>query len=76
MARQFPLLALQAVGVAHLVGDQAQVEGEHRAGGLVAMLEYRRLQAARQQNIGSLDEVEWAVMETSGAISFLKKSGS
>jgi uncharacterized membrane protein YcaP (DUF421 family) len=32
--------------------------------------------AARQQNIASLDEVAWAVMETSGAISFIKKSGS
>lgn len=34
------------------------------------------MQAARQQNIGSLDEVAWAVMETSGAISFIKKSDS
>jgi len=34
------------------------------------------LQAARQQNIASLDEVEWAVMETSGAVSFIKKSDS
>ncbi|HET8527605.1 MAG TPA: YetF domain-containing protein [Gaiellaceae bacterium] len=31
---------------------------------------------ARLQNIGSLDEVAWAVMETSGQISFVKKSGS
>jgi uncharacterized membrane protein YcaP (DUF421 family) len=34
------------------------------------------LQAARQQNIATLDDVAWAVMETSGAISFIKKSGS
>jgi uncharacterized membrane protein YcaP (DUF421 family) len=34
------------------------------------------LQAARQQSIASLDEVDWAVMETSGAISFIKKSDS
>jgi uncharacterized membrane protein YcaP (DUF421 family) len=34
------------------------------------------LAAARQQNIARLDEVEWAVMETSGAISFIKKSES
>jgi len=33
-------------------------------------------EAARQQNIGSLDEVAWAVMETSGSINFIKKSGS
>jgi uncharacterized membrane protein YcaP (DUF421 family) len=33
-------------------------------------------EAARQQNIGSLDEVAWAVMETSGTITFIKKSGS
>jgi uncharacterized membrane protein YcaP (DUF421 family) len=32
--------------------------------------------AMRLQNIASLDEVAWAVMETSGAISFIKKSGS
>jgi uncharacterized membrane protein YcaP (DUF421 family) len=29
---------------------------------------------ARQQSIGSLDEVAWAVIETSGQISFVKKS--
>jgi uncharacterized membrane protein YcaP (DUF421 family) len=29
---------------------------------------------ARLQNIGALDEVAWAVMETSGQISFVKKS--
>jgi uncharacterized membrane protein YcaP (DUF421 family) len=34
------------------------------------------LAAARQQNIARLEEVEWAVMETSGAISFIKKSES
>jgi uncharacterized membrane protein YcaP (DUF421 family) len=32
--------------------------------------------AMRQQNISHIDEVQWAVMETSGAISFIKKSGS
>jgi uncharacterized membrane protein YcaP (DUF421 family) len=32
--------------------------------------------AMRQQNIASLDDVAWAVMETSGAMSFIKKSGS
>jgi uncharacterized membrane protein YcaP (DUF421 family) len=30
---------------------------------------------ARLQNIGSLDEVAWAVMETSGQLSFVKKEG-
>jgi uncharacterized membrane protein YcaP (DUF421 family) len=33
-------------------------------------------EAARKQSIGSLDEVQWAVMETSGSISFIKKSES
>ena len=28
----------------------------------------------RQQQIGSIDEVQWAVLETSGAISFIQKS--
>ena len=32
--------------------------------------------AMRQQNIAHIDEVQWAVMETSGAISFIKKPGS
>jgi uncharacterized membrane protein YcaP (DUF421 family) len=32
--------------------------------------------AARLQSIGSVDDVAWAVMETSGRISFIKKSGS
>jgi uncharacterized membrane protein YcaP (DUF421 family) len=30
--------------------------------------------AARQQNIAKIEDVQWAVMETSGAISFMKKS--
>ena len=32
--------------------------------------------AMRQQGIATLGEVQWAVMETSGAISFIKKSDS
>jgi uncharacterized membrane protein YcaP (DUF421 family) len=32
------------------------------------------LTQARLQQIASLDEVQWAVLETSGAISFIKKS--
>ena len=32
--------------------------------------------AARMQSIASLDDVQWAVMETSGAISFIKKPDS
>jgi uncharacterized membrane protein YcaP (DUF421 family) len=32
--------------------------------------------AMRQQNIAALDDVQWAVMETSGVISFIKKPGS
>ena len=32
--------------------------------------------AARQQNIAKIEDVQWAVMETSGAISFIKKSDS
>ena len=31
---------------------------------------------ARKQNIASIDDVKWAVMETSGEISFIKKSDS
>ncbi len=31
------------------------------------------LVAARRQSIGSLDDVAWAVMETSGEITFIKK---
>jgi uncharacterized membrane protein YcaP (DUF421 family) len=33
-------------------------------------------EAARQQSIASIDDVEWAIMETSGKFSFIKKSGS
>jgi len=29
-----------------------------------------------QQQIASLDEVQWAVLETSGAISFIRKTDS
>jgi uncharacterized membrane protein YcaP (DUF421 family) len=31
-------------------------------------------EAARSQGIGSLDDVAWAVMETSGSISFIQKN--
>jgi uncharacterized membrane protein YcaP (DUF421 family) len=31
---------------------------------------------ARKQSISALDEVRWAVLETSGQISFIKKGGS
>jgi uncharacterized membrane protein YcaP (DUF421 family) len=34
------------------------------------------MEEARQQQIASLDEIQWAVLETSGSISFIKKSGS
>jgi uncharacterized membrane protein YcaP (DUF421 family) len=30
--------------------------------------------AARRQSIATLDDVAWAVMETSGEITFIKKS--
>ena len=30
--------------------------------------------AARQQNIAKIEGMQWAVMETSGAIGFIKKS--
>jgi len=32
-------------------------------------------EAARLEQIGSLDDVQWAVLETTGLISFIKKSG-
>jgi len=31
--------------------------------------------AARLQNVSSLSDVRWAVLETNGQISFIKKSG-
>ena len=34
------------------------------------------LAAARQEGIGSLDQVEWAVLETSGRISFISREKS
>ncbi len=34
------------------------------------------LAAARQEGIGSLNRIEWAVLETSGRISFIERKGS
>jgi uncharacterized membrane protein YcaP (DUF421 family) len=34
------------------------------------------LSDARVDNIATLDEIEWAILETSGDITFIKKSGS
>jgi uncharacterized membrane protein YcaP (DUF421 family) len=34
------------------------------------------LEGARQNQIGSADEIQWAVLETSGNISFIKKGSS
>lgn len=31
------------------------------------------LESAREQNIGSLDDVAWAILETSGKMTFIKK---
>ena len=33
-------------------------------------------EAARQEQIASLEDVQWAVLETSGKISFIPKSSS
>jgi uncharacterized membrane protein YcaP (DUF421 family) len=33
------------------------------------------LEAARKNGIGSLDEIEWGILETSGEMTFIKKSG-
>jgi uncharacterized membrane protein YcaP (DUF421 family) len=32
------------------------------------------LESAREQNIGSLDEIAWGILETSGKLTFVKKS--
>ena len=32
------------------------------------------LESAREQNIGSLDEIAWGILETSGKLTFIKKS--
>ena len=34
------------------------------------------MEEARQQQIASLDEIQWGVLETSGSMSFMKKEGS
>ena len=33
------------------------------------------LEAARKEGISSIDEIEWAILETSGEMTFIKKSG-
>ena len=37
------------------------------------MTEEEVLEEARQQQIGSLDEIEWAILEANGSLSFIEK---
>jgi uncharacterized membrane protein YcaP (DUF421 family) len=54
-----------------LVQDGELIEGNLRRERLD---EDEVLESAREQNIGSLDEVAWAILETSGKMTFIKKS--
>ncbi len=49
MLHHFPLLALQAVGIAHRARQQPEIEGKDLAGGTIAMLKHRGFQATWQQ---------------------------
>jgi uncharacterized membrane protein YcaP (DUF421 family) len=39
------------------------------------MIEDELAEEMRMQQIASFDEVQWAIVETNGSISFVKKSG-
>jgi uncharacterized membrane protein YcaP (DUF421 family) len=54
-----------------LVQDGELIEGNLRRERLD---EDEVLESAREQNIGSLDDVAWAILETSGKMTFIKKS--
>jgi uncharacterized membrane protein YcaP (DUF421 family) len=54
-----------------LVQDGELIEGNLRRERLD---EDEVLESAREQNIGSLDEVAWAILETSGKMTFIKKT--
>jgi uncharacterized membrane protein YcaP (DUF421 family) len=71
---RFPKLRPLLDGVPIVVVEHGKPIDKNMRRERVTLDDLRR--AARQQSIASLDDVEWAVMETSGAISFIKKSDS
>jgi uncharacterized membrane protein YcaP (DUF421 family) len=71
---RFPRLRPLLDGVPIVVVEHGKPIDKNMRRERVTLDDLRR--AARQQSIASLDDVEWAVMETSGAISFIKKSDS
>lgn len=60
------LIALCLLGLANLFGQ--------RPGTTKAATAAASLSAARLQQIAKLDEIQWAVLETTGQISFIKRS--
>jgi uncharacterized membrane protein YcaP (DUF421 family) len=71
---RFPKLRPLLDGVPIVVVEHGKPIDKNMRRERVTLDDLRR--AARQQSIASLDDVEWAVMETSGAISFIKRSDS
>jgi uncharacterized membrane protein YcaP (DUF421 family) len=71
---RFPRLRPLLDGVPIVVVEHGKPIEKNMRRERVTLDDLRR--AARLQNIASLDDVDWAVMETSGAISFIKKSDS
>lgn len=68
---RFPKLRPLLDGVPIVVVEHGKPIEKNMRRERVTLDDLRR--AARQQSIASLDDIEWAVMETSGSISFIKK---
>ena len=70
---KFPRLRPALEGEPVIVLEKGEPIGRNLARNRITIDELRA--AARQEGYGTLDEVEWGVLETSGRISFIPKSG-
>jgi uncharacterized membrane protein YcaP (DUF421 family) len=63
----------QSEGLPLVLVDRGKVVQENLARERIS--EDELTEEMRQQQIGSLEDVQWGILETNGSISFIKKNG-